>query len=133
MMMGLSEIMAFQSRSVWNRLRVMTIRPTQTVIRPEMSVAITRSGDVDIYGDLPPGNISAPFASMIQPLPFVPSPLDKLVDVNIEKRCLVYELMLGRELGFDIEPGEEHPVVGKVTILIHLSRDLCVLKADILD
>lgn len=32
----------------------------------------------------------------------LPSPLNSIVDVNLERRSVVYEVLLGRDLGFDI-------------------------------
>lgn len=44
----------------------------------------------------------------------IPSPLDNIVDVKIERNSVVYELTLSRDLGFEINQGYECPVVGKV-------------------
>ena len=32
----------------------------------------------------------------------LPPPLNSIVDVNLERRSVVYEVLLGRDLGFDI-------------------------------
>ena len=44
----------------------------------------------------------------------IPTPLDKLVDVHIEKRSVIYELELGREIGFDIVQLMDFAAVGEV-------------------
>ena len=36
---------------------------------------------------------------------FLPTPLDKIVDVNKERRSIVYEVTLGRDLGFEFVKG----------------------------
>ena len=47
--------------------------------------------------------------------PRIPPPLTSLVDVNIDRRAVVYEVTLGRELGMDIVQGSHGVVVGAVT------------------
>jgi hypothetical protein len=44
----------------------------------------------------------------------VPPPLDALVDVALERRAVVYEAVLGRDLGFDIVEGPKSAIVGVV-------------------
>lgn len=46
----------------------------------------------------------------------IPSPLNNIVDVNIERNSVVYELTLSKDLGFEINQGFETPVVGKVRL-----------------
>ena len=48
----------------------------------------------------------------------IPSPLDRIIDVNLERNAVVYEGSFNRDLGFDIVQGPETPVVGKVTMAI---------------
>jgi hypothetical protein len=45
----------------------------------------------------------------------IPPPLTSLVDVNIDRRAVVYEVTLGRELGIEIVQGSNGVVVGAVT------------------
>ena len=47
--------------------------------------------------------------------PRIPPPLTSLVDVNIDRRAVVYEVTLGRDLGLDIVQGSQGVVVGSVT------------------
>ena len=44
----------------------------------------------------------------------IPPPLNQLVDVNLERRSVVYEVMLGREIGIEIIQGASGPIVGQV-------------------
>jgi hypothetical protein len=44
----------------------------------------------------------------------IPAPLNQLVDVNLERRSVVYEVTLGREIGIEIVQGALGPVVGQV-------------------
>ena len=46
----------------------------------------------------------------------VPSPLHLIVDFNMERNSVVYEVSLGREIGFDIVEGRDGlAVVGQVS------------------
>lgn len=44
----------------------------------------------------------------------LPSPYDAIVDINGERKSLVFELTLTRDLGFEIIQGSGFPIVGKV-------------------
>jgi hypothetical protein len=44
----------------------------------------------------------------------IPPPLNQLVDVNLERRSVVYEVTLGREIGIEIVQGPFGPAVGSV-------------------
>jgi hypothetical protein len=44
----------------------------------------------------------------------IPSPLNSIVDVNLERRAVVFELIIGRELGFEIIQGNDCAMVGQV-------------------
>ena len=65
-------------------------------------------------------------------LPFIkeddeglPTPLDKIVDVNKDRRSIVYEITLGRDIGFEILKGfdpTECAIVGEVTPLTKASQ-----------
>lgn len=44
----------------------------------------------------------------------IPAPLNQLVDVNLERRSVVYEVTLGRVIGIEIIQGPVGPVVGQV-------------------
>eukprot|EP00596_Hydrurales_sp_CCMP1899_P000225 CAMPEP_0119036792 /NCGR_PEP_ID=MMETSP1177-20130426/4743_1 /TAXON_ID=2985 /ORGANISM="Ochromonas sp, Strain CCMP1899" /LENGTH=1022 /DNA_ID=CAMNT_0006997161 /DNA_START=227 /DNA_END=3295 /DNA_ORIENTATION=- len=46
----------------------------------------------------------------------IPPPLNQLVDVNLSRRSVVYEVTLGRDLGIDIVQGPVGPVIGQVTV-----------------
>lgn len=46
----------------------------------------------------------------------IPAPLNQLVDVNLERRSVVYEVTLGRVIGIEIIQGPLGPVVGQVII-----------------
>lgn len=48
----------------------------------------------------------------------IPAPLNQLVDVNLERRSVVYEVTLGREIGIDIIQGTHGPVVGQVILYL---------------
>ena len=44
----------------------------------------------------------------------VPAPLNQLVDVNLDRRSVVYEVTLGRDIGIEIIQGASGPIVGQV-------------------
>ena len=44
----------------------------------------------------------------------VPAPLNQLVDVNLDRRSVVYEVTLGRDIGIEIVQGASGPIVGQV-------------------
>lgn len=48
----------------------------------------------------------------------IPAPLNQLVDVNLERRSVVYEVTLGREIGIEIIQGALGPVVGQVIYIL---------------
>jgi hypothetical protein len=56
----------------------------------------------------------------------IPAPLNQLVDVNLERRSVVYEVILGRVIGIEIIQGPLGPVVGQVIINLLVPR--CVLS-----
>ena len=41
----------------------------------------------------------------------IPPPLNDLVDVNLERNSVIYEVTLGRELGIEIEKSKSGPLV----------------------
>jgi hypothetical protein len=45
----------------------------------------------------------------------IPAPLNQLVDVNLERRSVVYEVTLGRDIGIEIVQGSFGPIIGQVT------------------
>ena len=45
----------------------------------------------------------------------IPAPLNQLVDVNLERRSVIYEVTLGRDIGIEIIQGTFGPIVGQVT------------------
>lgn len=50
----------------------------------------------------------------------IPAPLNQLVDVNLERRSVVYEVTLGRVIGIEIVQGPVGPVVGQVMTTLQL-------------
>ena len=44
----------------------------------------------------------------------VPTPLDSVINVNLDRRGVIFEVTLGREMGFDIVEGEVSAEVGRV-------------------
>ena len=44
----------------------------------------------------------------------IPAPLNQLVDVNLDRRSVVYEVTLGRDIGIEIVQGASGPIVGQV-------------------
>ena len=44
----------------------------------------------------------------------IPSPLHKLVDTNLDRNSVVYEIVLNREMGIDISQGDGFAYVSKV-------------------
>jgi hypothetical protein len=64
----------------------------------------------------------------------LPTPLDKIVDVNKDRRSIIYEVTLGRDLGFEILKGydpDECALVGEVMPLTKASS-LGVIAGDII-
>lgn len=47
----------------------------------------------------------------------IPSPLCHLVDVNVAKRAVVYEVSFEKDLGIEFCQGINHPVVSKVSFI----------------
>lgn len=47
----------------------------------------------------------------------IPPPLNNIVDINIQRQTLIYEVELNREHGIDITQGTNNAVVGKVCML----------------
>lgn len=45
----------------------------------------------------------------------IPAPLNQLVDVNLERRSVIYEVTLGRDIGIEIVQGSFGPIIGQVT------------------
>lgn len=62
----------------------------------------SESGDSAVLSPLPLNNVT------------IPPPLHLIADVNIERRSIVYEVVLGRELGIEIVQGAGAAVVGQV-------------------
>lgn len=46
----------------------------------------------------------------------IPSPYNDIVDVNPQRRALVFEVVLPKDLGFEILQGPGFPIVGKVSV-----------------
>ena len=44
----------------------------------------------------------------------IPSPLHKLVDTNLDRNSIVYEVVLNRDIGIDIDQGDGYAFVSKV-------------------
>merc|ERR1711991_740691 len=44
----------------------------------------------------------------------IPSPLHQVVDFNVDRRSVVYELELGRDMGIDIDQGNGYAFVSAV-------------------
>jgi hypothetical protein len=44
----------------------------------------------------------------------IPSPLDNIIDVNVQRQSVIYEVELSREHGIDIIQGNNYAIVGKV-------------------
>ena len=63
----------------------------------------------------------------------IPAPLNQLVDVNLERRSVVYEVTLGREIGIEILQGPGGPVVGQVRRLnLLVKKSITYLFSDYL-
>lgn len=73
-------------------------------------------GDIEVMG----GQFNARVrgfidASDVGSNPPIPPPLNMLVDINQERRTVVYEVVLGREMGIEIVQGNGAAIVGQVT------------------
>lgn len=79
-------------------------------------VSKTQIGDIEVLGGQ--FQSEAGDSAVLSPLPLnnvtIPPPLHLLADVNIERRSIVYEVVLGRELGIEIVQGAGAAVVGQV-------------------
>lgn len=59
----------------------------------------------------------------------IPAPLNQLVDVNLERRSVVYEVTLGRVIGIEIIQGPLGPVVGQVIVILFHHLVLVILSS----
>jgi hypothetical protein len=76
----------------------------------------TRLGDIEVLHGVAPALVPQTSAAQLKDKPNIPPPLNMLVDVNLERRTVVYEVVLGRELGFEILQGNSAAVVGQVRV-----------------
>ena len=71
----------------------------------------TELGDIEILGGRYEGRPSSPPSTAAE----IPPPLHLLVDVNLERRSVLYEVVLGRDVGFDVVQSKDgNAKVGKV-------------------
>lgn len=62
----------------------------------------------------------------------VPSPLHLIVDFNVDRNSVVYEVSLGREIGLEISPGENgQAVVGQVLVGSHAEK-IGIMPGDVI-
>lgn len=69
-----------------------------------------------------------PYATTTQPetKPLGP-PFNSITGVNKDCNTVVFELTLSKDLGFVLEQGNDHPVVGKVSVAFYLHVCLGIL------
>jgi len=72
----------------------------------------TKLGDLEVLGGQFEGRQASPPVSAVAD---IPPPLNLLVDVNLERRTVIYEAVLGRDVGFEVVQGNGAAVVGKVS------------------
>ena len=68
---------------------------------------------VEFFDPVPSGGLSS-----LPPPPYLnlPKPYDRVLDMNIERQSIVYEVVLNRDIGFQIVEGPDGlPMVGEVT------------------
>ena len=85
-----------------------------TPVGGKTPVGIKQPGDIEVLG----GQFQSKLDSAApKPVPLncsIPPPLHLIADVNVERRSVVYEVVLGRDLGIEIVQGNGAAVVGQV-------------------
>lgn len=77
------------------------------------------SNDIEIITSSSNGKMGQPIDQLYSN---IPPPLNNLVDINMERSSVVYEVNLNRDIGFEIVQGFDYAVVGQVNFPFILLR-----------
>jgi len=103
--LGFSPV-GFNQKGKWLTGRVQWASPG------DLDGRTTKLGDLEVLGGQFEGRQASPPVSAVAD---IPPPLNLLVDVNLERRTVIYEAVLGRDVGFEVVQGSGAALVGKVS------------------